>query len=71
VGSGTSAIAPKPPPLPAAPPGRFGDLTRASIEEITGLAAQPPVPVSASTIGNRRHGAAMILQHLAGFDGTT
>jgi integrase len=52
-------------------PGRFGDLTRASVEEITGLAAQPPVPVSASTISNRRHGTAMILRHLAGFDGAT
>ena len=67
----TSAVIPRPPPLPAAPPGRFGDLARASIEEITGLAAQPPVPVSASTIANRRHGVRMILQHLAGFDGAT
>ena len=67
----TPAVIPGPPPLPAAPPGRFGDLARASTEEITGLAAQPPVPVSASTIANRRHGLGMILQHLAGFDGAT
>lgn len=65
------ALVPQPPPLPSSPPGRFGDLTRASSEEITGLAARPPVPVSASTISNRRHGAGMILQHLAGFDGAT
>jgi integrase len=71
VRSGTPAIVPRPPPLPARPPGRFGDLTRTSIEEITGLAAQPPVPVSASTIDNRRHGVRMILQHLAGFEGVT
>lgn len=64
-------LAARPPPLPAAPPGRFGDLSRASIEEITGLAAQPPVPVSPATVSNRRGGARMILQHLAGCDGAT
>ena len=69
VTSGTLAMAPRPPPLPATPPGRFGDLTRTSIEEIAGLAAQPPAPVSASTIDNRRSGVRMILQHLAGFAG--
>ena len=45
VRSGTHAMAPKPPPLPATPPGPFGDLSRTSIEEITKLAAQPPAPV--------------------------
>jgi len=64
-------MAPKPPPLPATPPGPFGDLSRTSIGEITKLAARPPAPVSASTISNRRHGTRMILQHLAGSDGAT
>ncbi len=71
VTSGTLAMAPRPPPLPATPPGPFGDLSRTSIGEITKLAARPPAPVSASTISNRRHGTRMILQHLAGSDGAT
>ncbi len=66
---GTQAMTPKPPPLPATPPGRFGDLSRASIEQIASLAAVPPVPVS--TISNRRSGVQAILQHLERFDGVT
>jgi site-specific recombinase XerD len=69
--SGTQAMTPKPPPLPATPPGRFGDLSRASIEQITSMATRPPGAVSASTIYNRRSGVQAMLQHLAGFDGAT
>jgi len=68
---GTQAMTPKPPPLPATPPGRFGDLSRASIEQIASLAAVSPVPVSASTISNRRSGVQAILQHLERFEGVT
>ena len=67
----SQAMVPRPPPLPATPPGPFGDLSRTSVEEIAKLAVQPPAPVSASTISNRRHGVRMILRHLAGFDGAT
>lgn len=70
-GPDTPAVIPKPPPLPAVPPGRYGDLARAPAEKITALAAQPPVPVSSATISNRRCGTEIVLQHLAGFDGTT
>lgn len=64
-------MTPKPPPLPATPPGRFGNLSRASIEQIASLAALPPVPVSASTISNRRSGVRAMLQHLERSGGVT
>lgn len=67
----SQAMMPKPPPLPATPPGRFGDLSRASIEQVTSVAFRPPVPVSASTISNRRSGVYALLQHLEGFEGAT
>ncbi len=35
------------------------------------MATRPPVPVSASTIDNRRSGVRAMLQHLEGFDGAT
>ena len=65
-------MAPKPPPLPATPPGRFGDLSSASIGG--DHQAWPPsrrCRCRHRTIDNRRHGVRMILQHLAGCDGAT
>lgn len=68
---GSQAMAPGPPPAEAVSPGRFGDLSAQPADAITGLAAWSPVPVSASTIYNRRLGVGTMLQHLEGFGGVT
>jgi integrase len=64
-------VIPAPPPLPAKPPGPFGDLSLADIEEIAGLAADAWRPMSPTGAPARRLGTGLLLRHLAAFPGAT
>jgi site-specific recombinase XerD len=64
-------VTPAPPPLPAKPPGPFGDLSLADIDEIAGLAADAWRPMSPNGAHDRRRGTRNLLEHLAAFPGLT
>ena len=65
-----SAVRPAPSPRPALPPGRFGDLSATSAEQIAELAAST-WPGSSGVRNQRRAGARDLLLHLADFAGET
>jgi hypothetical protein len=64
-----SGICPAPARSPSEPPGRFGDLSELSIEELTDVVTQAWGGGRAA--GPHRRGARVLLSHLAGFPGPT
>lgn len=69
--TGIRRIVPAPPPVPVLPPGPFGDLSQAGIEEIADTARQFWSHRSDNVALKRRHATRLVLQDLAGFSGDT
>jgi len=60
-----------PPPVPPIPPGPFGDLSRASIDEIAGTTRAAWEQRSVEAARKRSTATRLLLQDLAGFTGDT
>lgn len=65
------ALTPAPPPVPGVPPGPFGDLSTASVKQITDVAGKAWRQSGISSPADRKRGTGMLLEYLAGFEGAT